>query len=766
MIKIPGTAEGVPAIEQAIAEGINVNVTLLFSRRGLREGRRGLHPRPRAPPRRGQAARRALGRVVLRLARGHRGRQAPRRRPPRAARHRGHRQRPRRLPALQGDLRRRALGRAAPRPARACSARCGPRPARRTRPIPRRMYVDELVGPNTVNTMPMATLLAAAEHARGRPGRPPTRTRPRTSQRSPSAGIDMDDVTDVLLRRRHRRVRGRDGRAPGRRRAAARSRRARRARRRSRPTSPPSSSRRSPQRVEARAARSVAQRIWRKDETLWGGPRQARDRRPARLADDRRAACSSTLDDLLAFAEELRDDGLHRRRAAGHGRLVAGPGGPAAVVRRHRRRAAPARARLHRPRRGAARGARDRPRQDAVPRLVEVGRRRSSRSRTSATSRSQRPDGAPLRRRHRPGLVAGATSAQRRVPPRVRQRPRHRRALLARCRTSASCPRRSWASPSTRCCTARQVAEQACTAFDAGASNAGLWLGLAMGELARAGRDKLTFVVYRADRDASGCGSSSWSPSRTGKQGKGSCRSPTSRSATPDAYGDDRVFAYLRNADEPDADARREGRGAGRRRPPDGHAVGARPARPGPDLLLRRVRDRGGRLGARHQPVRPAQRAGGQGQHRQGAALRRAGSCPSVAEADDDALRALLARPAPPHYVAMLGLPPAASGLRRAPWPSCATRSAARTARGDHVRLRAALPALDRPVPQGRPADRRVPAARARRRRRRGRPRRGLHFGTLKRRAGRPATCRRCATTACRPSACGWRATRPRRSTR
>src|SRR5205823_2756177 len=31
MIKIPGTEEGVPAIEQAISEGINVNVTLLFS---------------------------------------------------------------------------------------------------------------------------------------------------------------------------------------------------------------------------------------------------------------------------------------------------------------------------------------------------------------------------------------------------------------------------------------------------------------------------------------------------------------------------------------------------------------------------------------------------------------------------------------------------------------------------------------------------------------------------------------------------------------
>src|SRR6266536_4533590 len=31
MIKVPGTAEGIPAFEQLISEGINVNVTLLFS---------------------------------------------------------------------------------------------------------------------------------------------------------------------------------------------------------------------------------------------------------------------------------------------------------------------------------------------------------------------------------------------------------------------------------------------------------------------------------------------------------------------------------------------------------------------------------------------------------------------------------------------------------------------------------------------------------------------------------------------------------------
>ena len=31
MIKVPGTAEGLPAIRQAIGEGININVTLLFA---------------------------------------------------------------------------------------------------------------------------------------------------------------------------------------------------------------------------------------------------------------------------------------------------------------------------------------------------------------------------------------------------------------------------------------------------------------------------------------------------------------------------------------------------------------------------------------------------------------------------------------------------------------------------------------------------------------------------------------------------------------
>ena len=68
MIKIPGTPEGVPAVEQALYEGINVNVTLLFSVDCLREGGGGVL---RALERRhaeGLELERQLGGVVLRLA--------------------------------------------------------------------------------------------------------------------------------------------------------------------------------------------------------------------------------------------------------------------------------------------------------------------------------------------------------------------------------------------------------------------------------------------------------------------------------------------------------------------------------------------------------------------------------------------------------------------------------------------------------------------------------------------------------------------------
>ncbi len=98
-------------------------------------GGRGVRPRPRS----GWSTRRRpvqdrLRRVVLRLARRHRGRQAPRRdrRPRRAQGHAGDRQRQARLPDLRGDLLRVASGRSSRQGRHARSAACGRRPRPRT----------------------------------------------------------------------------------------------------------------------------------------------------------------------------------------------------------------------------------------------------------------------------------------------------------------------------------------------------------------------------------------------------------------------------------------------------------------------------------------------------------------------------------------------------------------------------------------------------------------------------------------------------------
>ena len=80
MVKIPATVPGLPAIEDSIAHGTSINITLIFSLAAVRGGRRGVPPRPRAARRgRRRSVERRVGRVVLRLAGRHRGRQAPRR---------------------------------------------------------------------------------------------------------------------------------------------------------------------------------------------------------------------------------------------------------------------------------------------------------------------------------------------------------------------------------------------------------------------------------------------------------------------------------------------------------------------------------------------------------------------------------------------------------------------------------------------------------------------------------------------------------------
>ncbi len=201
MIKIPGTDEGLPAIEQALSEGINVNVTLLFKvsqyekvieaflrglERRLDEGKpvAGIHSVASffvsrvdtEVDKRLEAAGshdELLGKAGVANARWA---------------YQSY------LKVFEGDrfAKLRDAGVPVQRPLWASTGVKNPK-------YSDVMYVDELAGPETVNTMPMATLEAAADHSEA--------TEPRV-QIDPSAdlkaladaGIDLDDVTDKLLR--------------------------------------------------------------------------------------------------------------------------------------------------------------------------------------------------------------------------------------------------------------------------------------------------------------------------------------------------------------------------------------------------------------------------------------------------------------------------------------------------------------------------------------------------------------------------------------
>jgi transaldolase / glucose-6-phosphate isomerase len=81
-----------------------------------------------------------------------------------------------------------------------------------------------------------------------------------------------------------------------------------------------------------------------------------------------------------------------------------------------------------------------------------------------------------------------------------------------------------------------------------------LWLGLAIGELARRGRDKLTFVVDEP-LGSFGLWAEQLVAESTGKQGTGIVPIAGEPLGDPSAYGDDRVFAHLRGTASPDAAA-------------------------------------------------------------------------------------------------------------------------------------------------------------------------------------------------------------------
>ena len=251
MVKVPGTKAGLPAIRTLIGEGINVNVTLLFSQQVYCRGRRGLYRRPRGLRRQGRrpaqsGERRQLFRQPHRHA-GRRGaRQAHRRRdrPGRKGAARsaegqgGDRQRQARLSALQADLFRASAGSAWRNAARRRQRLLWASTGTKNKAYSDVLYVEELIGADTVNTMPPATMDAFRDHGK-----------PRASLEEDVAGARGGDGR--ARRRRH--LDRRDHRAAGRGRGAPVRRRRRPALRRGAEKAP-RGARRQAQRDELQAA--------------------------------------------------------------------------------------------------------------------------------------------------------------------------------------------------------------------------------------------------------------------------------------------------------------------------------------------------------------------------------------------------------------------------------------------------------------------------------------------------------------------------------
>ncbi|MDX6718384.1 MAG: transaldolase / glucose-6-phosphate isomerase, partial [Solirubrobacteraceae bacterium] len=199
MIKIPGTSECLPAIEQAIYEGINVNVTLLFAVeayatvaeayvRGLeRRHAEGLSLDVRSVA--SFFVSRVDSEVDKRLEKlGRADLQGGAAVANARAAHRRFEQ------IFHGERFADLLAAGAPvqRPLWASTGVKNPA-------YPETMYVEELIGPETVNTMPMPTLMACAEHLEVR-GETVREDPTPVLEALAEAGIDIGDVTDKLLR--------------------------------------------------------------------------------------------------------------------------------------------------------------------------------------------------------------------------------------------------------------------------------------------------------------------------------------------------------------------------------------------------------------------------------------------------------------------------------------------------------------------------------------------------------------------------------------
>ena len=570
MIKIPGTDAGVPAIEEAIFEGINVNVTLLFSvaayERIAEAFIRGLERRHAEglPLDVHSVASFFVSRVDTEVDHrlGHlvedQGEPHPLSGRAGLANARAAYRRFREIFLGERFAELAAAGAAVQRPLWASTGVKNPA-------YPETLYVDGLVGPQTVNTMPLATLVAAGQRADVQAftvdGTPTAALDPAPDLTAlAEAGIDLDDVTDTLLREgiaafvtpMQKLLRGIES--------------AREAIVTGRPPTiaavlPAAIERPLAERVALAAREEVARRIWRKDDTLFGpaGQPEVADRLGWLTVA---TAMLAEVADLEEFAAGVRADGIEHVVLLGMGGSSLAP----EVIRR-------------------SFGDRD-----GHPRLVMLDS-------TDASAVREVQEGVALARtlfvvatksggtietlsafEHFHALMYDTVGAEAAGGHFVAitdpdsslvdlaAARGFRRTFLGDPdiggRYSAlsffgMVPAALMGADVGALLEGAGVAEQGCASFDCSRANSGLWLGCTLGELALHGRDKLTLVID-PPLESFGLWAEQLIAESTGKQGRGTLPVADEPLGDVGVYGEDRVFVHLRNPET--ADPQREAR--------------------------------------------------------------------------------------------------------------------------------------------------------------------------------------------------------------
>lgn len=199
MIKVPATDEGIPAIEELIADGINVNATLIFSMRHY-EGVAGAHlrglERCAAPQQVASVASFFISRVDTVVDRelealGSERALALRGRAAVANARRAYR-RFRELYSEQSFAALAARGARVQRPLWASTSTKNPA-------YSDVLYVEELIAPDTVNTIPTVTLDAFRDHGQPRPSlEPGLADADEVVAELAALGVDLDAATEQL----------------------------------------------------------------------------------------------------------------------------------------------------------------------------------------------------------------------------------------------------------------------------------------------------------------------------------------------------------------------------------------------------------------------------------------------------------------------------------------------------------------------------------------------------------------------------------------